>query len=476
MKSFFCTALLCAALSLAGCATDAALPIDTSADADIASRRNPNPNPQPNGDERLAGGATTVFLTDEDAFGQPAPNLSPASLLRHNQGDSAFGAEFAAIASAGHPGGLGPIFNHTACEGCHVGDGRGRPVALSGEMNSLLLRISLPGMAAHGSAIAVTGFGGQIQDQAVAGVQPEAKFSIVYTEQPGSFADGASYSLRMPQYRLQNTYLPFPGGALISPRIASPVFGLGLLEAISEQTILSFADPDDRNNDGISGKANYVWDVQSQKLVLGRFGWKSNQPSLLQQNAAAFNGDMGVTTSLFPDESSAGQLQAIAAHTPEVNDVTLNAVVHYTRTLGVPARRNTNDPTVQKGKEIFNVAKCASCHIPSMQTGTIQNVPEISNQPIFPYTDLLVHDMGEGLTDNRSDFAANGREWRTAPLWGIGLTSTVNKHTFFLHDGRARSLMEAVLWHGGEAASSRDYVRKLPKPDREALVKFLESL
>lgn len=495
MRAFVSASLLCAitglaALGMTGCSTEAITPIQTATDdADPLAppRQNPggqNPNGQnPNGqnpprgaDDRLAGGATTVFLSDEEAFGQAAPNLSAASLLKHDLGDEAFAAAFAARATGDQPGGLGPIFHNVSCENCHIGDGRGKPEVASGEMNSLLLRLSRMGTDEHGAPNPVAGFGGQLQDRAVAGVRAEGTFAIAYTEVPGSFTDGTAYSLRTPRYTIQNTYLPLMGGVQVSPRIASPVFGLGLLEALDEQTILANADPNDRNNDGISGKANYVWDVKSQRAVLGRFGWKANQPSLLQQNAAAFNGDMGVTTSLFPTESSAGQIQAIPAHAPEVNDETLDAVVHYTRTLGVPARRNVTDPTVQRGKVVFDAARCGTCHTPFMRTGTLQGVPEVSNQPIYAYTDMLVHDMGEGLTDNRPDFLANGREWRTSPLWGLGLTATVNKHTFLLHDGRARTIMEAILWHGGEAQASRDYVRRLPKNDRDALLAFLGSL
>jgi CxxC motif-containing protein (DUF1111 family) len=385
--------------------------------------------------------------------------------------------EFAARAGNGHPGGLGPLFHHTSCEGCHVGDGRGQPIVPAGENNSLLIRIGVAGQdATTGGPLPLTGFGGQVQDRAIPGVRAEAQFQIQYTEQRGTFNDGTAYSLRVPRYTLQNAYLPVPANALMSPRVASPVFGLGLLEAITEQTILANADPDDRNQDGISGKANYVWDVQQQRTQLGRFGWKANQPSLPQQNAAAFNGDMGITSPLFPTENSDGQIQAIPAHPPEVGNQGLRAVDHYTRTLGVPARRNTTDAAVQRGKVVFADARCGACHIPSMRTGTLPNVPEVSNQTIFAYTDLLLHDMGEGLADNRSDFLANGREWRTPPLWGIGLTQTVNGHTQLLHDGRARNLMEAILWHDGEARQSRDYVRGLNSADRAALVKFLESL
>lgn len=478
MRAFVSATFLCAitglaALGMAGCSnTEEITPIQTSLDDPAAP-----PRQQPRGaDERLSGGATTVFLTDETAFGQAAPNVMGASLAKHDAGDEAFAAEFAPRASAGHPGGLGPIFHNVSCESCHVGDGRGKPEMANGEMNALLLRLSTMGANEHGELNPVAGFGGQLQDQAVAGVAPEGKFTIAYSEVPGSFTDGTAYSLRAPRYNIHNTYLPLPGGVQVSPRMASPVFGLGLLEAIDEQTILAAADPNDRNNDGISGKANYVWDVKSQKIALGRFGWKANQPSLAQQNAAAFNGDMGVTSSLFPNESSAGQVQAIPAHAPEVNDETLNAVLHYTRTLGVPARRNITDPAVQRGKVVFDAAKCNACHTPSVRTGTLQGVPEVSNQNIFPYTDMLLHDMGEGLADNRPDFQANGREWRTTPLWGLGLTATVNKHTFLLHDGRARNVMEAILWHGGESQQSRDYVRRLPKADRDALLAFLGSL
>ncbi len=477
----YCASLLTASmlvsssLFVVGCSDTADL---SALNNDALAARRPQQPPQPpeGADDRLQGGATTVFNTTEEAFGQAAPNLSQQSLRLHDAGDSAFAVEYTARPTPGHPSGLGPLFNHVSCEGCHIADGRGQPIVPAGENNSLLLRVGIAGMDAHGEPLPLTGFGGQIQDQAVTGVQVESKFRIQYTEQRGAFNDGMAYSLRIPTYVLQNSYAPVPQNALISPRVASPVFGLGLLEALDEQTILANADPNDNNRDGISGKANYVWDVQAQQTRLGRFGWKANQPHLQQQNAAAFNGDMGVTSQLFPTENSAGQPQAIAAHAPEVNNQTLRAVDHYTRTLGVPARRNTTDAAVQRGKIVFADAKCNACHVPSMRTGNVPNLPEISNQTIFAYTDMLVHDMGEGLADNRADFLANGREWRTAPLWGIGLTQTVNKHTQLLHDGRARNLTEAILWHDGEARQSKDYFKGLNSSDRAALMKFLESL
>ena len=265
---------------------------------------------------------------------------------------------------------------------------------------------------------------------------------------------------------------------LFSPRVAPVVFGLGLLEAVPAQDILLRADPRDRNRDGVSGRVNLVFDAVRRRTVVGRFGWKANTPSLLQQTAGAYNGDMGVTSSIFPSESCEGQVPnpECQLHSPEVDDATVDAVAFYTQTLAVPARRNLDDPTATKGEFLFYVAGCAGCHTPTLRTGTLPGVPEVSNQVIHPYTDLLVHDLGDGLADNRPDFQASGREWRTPPLWGIGLVQTVNGHTNFLHDGRARNLLEAVLWHGGEAAGARERVRRFSASERAALVTFLESL
>jgi CxxC motif-containing protein (DUF1111 family) len=255
------------------------------------------------------------------------------------------------------------------------------------------------------------------------------------------------------------------------------VFGLGLLEAIPEATILALADEGDQDGDGISGKANYVWDVQKNGLSLGRFGWKANQPTLIQQVASAYHDDMGITTSLLPRENSDGQSQYDGrGDDPELSDEILDVVTFYVQTLAVPARRDLDDPLVQRGEQLFDNARCSACHIPTLQTGTLSDVPEVSNQTIQPFTDLLLHDMGPGLADNRPDFLATGSEWRTPPLWGIGLVKVVNGHTNFLHDGRARGLLEAILWHGGEAEQSREAVQEMSTNDRDALIAFLESL
>jgi CxxC motif-containing protein (DUF1111 family) len=264
---------------------------------------------------------------------------------------------------------------------------------------------------------------------------------------------------------------------MISPRVAPPVFGLGLLEAVDESSILALADEQDLNKDGISGKPNYAWNIVEGKKTLGKFGWKAANPSILQQSAGAYNEDMGITSFVFPHESSTGQSQYDGLDDEyEVSDSILYAVEFYIRTLAVPARRNADDAMVLQGKKIFTEAKCVACHVPRLRTKVDVSFPEISNQVIFPYTDMLVHDMGTELADNRPDYDATGQEWRTAPLWGIGLTRVVNGHQNFLHDGRARTLMEAIMWHGGEAEQSKEYIRTISGSDRAALIKFLESL
>jgi CxxC motif-containing protein (DUF1111 family) len=255
------------------------------------------------------------------------------------------------------------------------------------------------------------------------------------------------------------------------------VFGLGLLEAVPALGILGRADPRDFDRDGISGRANVVYDAVHRRQGVGRFGWKANTPNLLQQTAGAYNGDMGVTSNLFPSESCAGRTGTSCSATHvEVSAEIVGNVAFYTQTLAVPARRNLNDPTTRRGESLFYASGCDGCHTPTLRTGLLQGVPEVSGQVIHPYTDLLVHDMGPGLADGRPDFQASGSEWRTPPLWGIGLVQTVNGHTRLLHDGRAGSLMEAILWHGGEATQARDRVKGLSQPDRNALIAFLNSL
>ena len=426
-----------------------------------------------------SGGATTVFDVTADAFSHESPNLSAEELEEHEEGDEAFEVAFVPGVSKkkGVPGGLGPVFDNVSCEGCHAGDGRGRPPLPGENFESFLFRISVPGKdGATGGTVNVPMFGGQLQLRASPGLVPEAKAQITYTEVAGQFADGTPYSLRVPRYEFFATYKPLSSKLLFSPRSAPFNFGLGLLAAIPEQAILANQDPNDANGDEISGRANTVWDAAARKTALGRFGWKAGAPNLIQQTAGAYNGDMGVTSPLFSAESCEGDRSECDPHPAEVSAETVQAVAVYMATLGVPARRALNDAQANQGEVIFYQVGCANCHMPTFTTDSLPGVPSVTAQTIHPYTDLLLHDMGADLADDRPDFQANGREWRTPPLWGIGLVKAVNGHTNFMHDGRARSLMEAVLWHSGEAKRSRDAVVNLSQSARAALVKFLESL
>ena len=424
----------------------------------------------------LAGGETTVFLSTSQAFGMPAPNLSTKNFEKHLEGDRAFEAIFVSSPSPIN-GGLGPIFNNNSCIACHPADGRAAIPDNINAMSGFFLRISMPGTGDHGAPNPVPGFGTQLQHQAIYGYTPEAKLERYYEDKTMKLADGTVVTMRKPVYSIIQPYINLPANILISPRIGMPVFGLGLLEAIPENAILARTDPYDANNDGISGKANYVWDPVSQSTKMGRFGWKAGTANILAQVAGAYSEDMGLTNYLHPTPSSFGQSNGESnIDSLEVSREDLEFVTFYCMTLGVPAGRNFDDPQVIRGRQVFENINCTSCHSPSFTTGMISDIPEISNQIIYPYTDMLLHDMGDALADNRNEFLANGKEWKTRPLWGIGLTAITSGHTGFLHDGRARNLTEAILWHGGEAERSKNSFIALSTEDREALIQFLKSL
>ena len=433
--------------------------------------------------EHLSGGQGTVLATSLQAFSLPLPGLPPEQETRFFVGNSFFNRNWV-IAPSSTPArdGLGPLFNARSCSACHLRDGRGQPPTTPDDpLVALLLRLSIPGQDAQRGIVPEPRYGSQLQGLAVPGVPPEGTVVITYEESTGTFADGETYRLRRPTYRFTNLgYGPLHSEVRLSPRIAPFMIGLGLLEAVPEATILRRADPQDRDGDGISGRPNRVWDIARQQTVLGRFGWKANQPSVAQQTATAFLEDIGITSALLPDENCTAMQQACrnAPHggQPEIASDILHSVVFYARTLAVPAQRRWGDPEVQRGKQLFMQAGCAGCHMPTLHTGKVPELPGLSEQTIQPYTDLLLHDMGTGLADGRNDFAATGQEWRTPPLWGIGLIHTVNGHTTLLHDGRTRNLTEAILWHGGEAATAKEAFRTMPRPEREALLRFLESL
>ncbi len=440
-------------------------------------------------DEALSGGTATIHKFDQNAFSQPSGNLSPLRRLDFGVGNSFFRNPWViAPSSTEARDGLGPLFNTNACQNCHVKDGRGQPPGSLGD-NAItsLVRVSIPAKPGQEDDIRQHGvipepvYGGQLQDMGIPGVLPEAQIKVTYSAEKISFRDGSQVELQRPHLNVVEThYGALHPDTLFSLRVAPPMIGLGLLEAIPEQAILTNADPDDRDKNGISGRPNYVWDRASQSTKLGRFGWKAGQPGLNQQNAEAFLGDMGLSSRLVPGSNcTAAQTACLAAPTggtPEVSDVILAQVLFYSRNLAVPARREVNNPQVLEGKGLFHQAGCQSCHAPTFTTDANAAEPELANQKIHPYTDLLLHDMGDGLADNRPEFQATGREWRTPPLWGIGMTETVNGHTRFLHDGRARNLMEAVLWHGGEAESAKNAVLAFNANERAALLAFLNSL
>lgn len=435
-------------------------------------------SPVPDETRPLSGGQATVFDASSQAFEMPIPTLSANELDVFLAGDATFEQVFVTPPAEVNPG-AGPVFSHTSCVGCHLRDGRGRG-AFGAEppfVGSMLMRVSLPGLSTHGGPAPVPGFGVQLGDRANYGVQPEARVQVSYFETAEKLADGEEVYLKHPVYHIVEPYRPLPAGVLLSARMAPPVFGRGLLEAISESDILALSDPSDTDGDGISGRPNYVHNFRTGRTELGRFGLKANNPDILQQVASAYNEDMGVTSPYFPRESVWGQPQHDGRDDdPEITQKTLDITTFYIRTLAVPARRNWDDPQVIRGEILFESTGCAGCHTTTFRTGS-HEIPSLSGQVIHPYTDLLLHDMGEALEDNRPDFEATGREWKTPALWGLGLTETVNgSPPGFLHDGRAATLLEAIMFHGGEAERSREAVRRLSTENREALLSFLRSL
>lgn len=441
-------------------------------------------------DEVKSGGGTTTTKAGPNAYSMPASNLPMAKRLDFSVGNSFFRNPWVpAPSSTDARDGLGPLFNTNGCQNCHIKDGRGHPPeANDTHAVSMLVRLSIPAKTEQQQAdYSLAGvvpepvYGGQLQDFALPGKQAEGTIQITYDELVVKFSDGTPVVLRKPNLTITNlAYGPMHPETQFSARVAPPMIGLGLLEAIPETTLLEWQDEADDNNDGISGRVNRVWDVRAEAQAIGRFGWKAGQPSLMQQNAAAFNGDLGLTSRLFPEENCTVQ-QTICGDlpsggNPEVSDNILDFVEFYSQHLAVPARRNVQDPKVELGQALFSQAGCDSCHKARVKTGEIADRPALSAQVIHPYTDLLLHDMGSGLSDGRPEALASSNEWRTAPLWGIGYTEEVNGHTYFLHDGRARNLMEAVLWHGGEAKVARDKVLTFNHKQREALIAFLNSL
>ncbi|WP_010142103.1 di-heme oxidoredictase family protein [Oceanicola sp. S124] len=459
-------------------------------------------------EQNPGGGSTTRARTDADAFSQSSETLSFEEEMTFKLGNGLFKKLWVSSPSSTRASdGLGPLYNARSCQRCHLKDGRGHPPeGPDDDAVSMFLRVSVPahdavpmsdieafllslgdpmGEAARTRPDPV--YGGQMQDFGIAGLPAEYRLGVTWTEEVVELAGGETARLRRPEWRAEDLgYGPLAPGAMLSPRVAPQMLGLGLLEAIPAADILAKADPEDLDGDGISGRAQLVWSFEHDRPALGRFGWKAGAPTVKEQSAAAFSGDIGISTPLFSDpwgdctEAEEGCRSAPHgdgdARGTEIDAEGLDLVTFYSRNLAVPERRDVGAPEVLRGKEMFYTAGCINCHTPKHVTHRLAEPAAQSFQLIWPYTDLLLHDMGEGLADHRPEGRANGYEWKTPPLWGIGLTPQVNGHSYYLHDGRARSLLEAVLWHGGEAEAARQQVVDMAPADRAALIAFLESL
>ncbi len=434
--------------------------------------------------EELSGGINgTVYDQSSNSFGHQMPGATGDSELLFFVGNSFFRQNWvSAPASTTARDGVGPLLNARSCSSCHFKDGRGEPFVANGdEAKGFLIRLSIDGTDEHGGPVGDPNYGGQFNDLAISGVNEEGDIEVVFEYITGSYDDGTTYTLRKPIYTLTNlNYGALDASIMMSPRIGQQMIGLGLLEAVSEQTLMRFADEMDADGDGISGKINYVWNVEKGATTVGKFGWKANQPNLLQQTAGAFQGDLGIKSHLFPSENHT-DLQTECMDLPDGGTVEIEAddlykTYLYSATLAVPARRNVNSTGVRNGESLFRSMDCVKCHIPNLTTGNEHELSFLNKQHIQPFTDLLLHDMGEELADGRPDYLATGTEWRTPPFWGLGLIEIVNGHTYLLHDGRARNIEEAILWHGGEAENAKNQFKALTAEEREDLITYIKSL
>lgn len=447
--------------------------------------------------ERNAGGAATVARDGSaEVFTHASGNLAAEQRDAFLEGRAIFRKLWvAAPASTKGSDGLGPYYNARSCRDCHVQDGRGHLPGPGERMVSALVRISVPGGVAPAEIEGYLAdlpdptYGRQVQGFAAPGLSAEAQVEFSYETHEVVLADGLRVTLSKPVLALKAPGQgPFAAGLMTSVRLAPPMIGLGLLEAVPVADILTRADPDDADGDGISGRPNIVHSASLGGVMLGRFGWKAGQATLRDQVASALSGDMGLSNAVLPDpwgDCTAAQTGCRAAPVGqepglrdglEIDRPSLDVLTFYSANLGVPARGDPGAAAVLRGKAVFHASGCAACHTPKQVTARLEGDSAQSFQLIWPYSDLLLHDMGEGLADNRPEARATGREWRTAPLWGLGLTRQVSPLSQYLHDGRARTPLEAILWHGGEAEAARAAVVALPTEDRQALLEFLESL
>ncbi len=437
-----------------------------------------------------SGSEMPAVPADRLAFTHLLAEIDPARRVEIALGQRLFLVDWQ-IAPGPDPAldGLGPVYNRVSCAACHVRNGRGRPPDGPDQpLGAMLIRLSLAGAGGQGAPIPHPHYGDQLNDRAIAGVPPEGRATIRWQESSGAYADGEPYRLRRPVVDIADPAFGSPGPeTLLSVRVAPPLIGLGLLEAVPEAALRALADPDDADGDGIAGRLNLIPDAEAGGLRPGRFGWTADVPTLRQQVARAAWNDIGLTSPLHPQANCPPVQTACAAAAaadggtgiepdPDLDGAALDRLTAALRALAPPPRRNGADPVVRRGETLFARIGCAACHVPALVTGPSPEMPELAFRTIHPYTDLLLHDLGEGLADPRPGPAASGRDWRTAPLWGIGLGVAVAGHNFMLHDGRARDVAEAILWHGGHAENAREAFRHLPAADRAALLAFIGSL
>ncbi|MCW5625182.1 MAG: c-type cytochrome [Burkholderiales bacterium] len=428
---------------------------------------------------RSAGIATTAEAGPQ-AYRQPLVTLDAAQRRQFVEGQRIVDATWVLFWFESGEWGAGPTMNARACAECHVRGGRGAPVVDGDRVRPMIVRLSIPGVDRHGGPKPHPEYGEQFQTFGVPGVvAEEGRVELAWETSSVDLADGERVELRRPVVSFRDLrFGPLGDGLMTSPRVPPSLVGMGLLDAVPDETLRALAarEPED----GIRGRVNEVWDIAARRVAVGRFGHKANVPNLRQQVAAAFSGDIGVSSDHFPEQNCPGAQQDcrefMPAGRPELGQLRWKAVEFHLRAGAVPARRNVEDPDVVRGEALFAAARCAVCHVPELKTGDVPSLPALSGQVIRPYTDLLLHDLGEGLADGRPDFTAGPRDWRTPALWGLGLAQIVNGVTTYLHDGRARTLTEAILWHGGEAEAARERFRNMPRDERAALLAFLGSL
>ncbi len=445
-----------------------------------------------------AGAATSLAKIDRNSFSHFSENITFEERETFKLGNALFQKLWVSSPSSTQASdGLGPLYNARSCQSCHIKDGRGHPPEGAEDATSMFLRLARPAATPeeeaalksfHAMSLPDPIYGRQLQDQAIPGLKAEGRMVIDYDEEPVTLAGGEVVSLRRPAYSVvDRAYGDLDATTTLSPRVTQPMLGLGLIEAIHAADIFALADPDDADGDGISGKAAIAIDPRTGKQALGRFGWKAQSATVRQQSADAFAFDIGISTPEVPlHQGDCMPAQTACIERPdgvqkrlgdaEAPPPVMDLVTFYAENLAVPARRKASFAETLAGKRLFYETGCVSCHHSKFVTRRDAENKAQAFQLIWPYSDFLLHDMGEGLADGQPVGVASGQEWRTPPLWGIGLTKTVNGHTFFLHDGRARSLTEAILWHGGEGKNARDRFAALEKHDRDALLTFLESL